>query len=157
MADALERRCPGIHIGLKWPNDLQLGQRKLGGVLCEARWHGGEPAWVAVGLGLNVQNPVPDDLEATAIALASVVRRIGPTELEGDAITAIVEAGDRSGALTPRELAAYAVRDSLLGRQLLAPVAGVARGVGADGALLVEAGASGIRAIRSGKVQLVGG
>lgn len=38
---------------LKWPNDLLLGQRKLAGVLCEARWTAGVPE-VVVGFGVNV-------------------------------------------------------------------------------------------------------
>jgi BirA family transcriptional regulator, biotin operon repressor / biotin---[acetyl-CoA-carboxylase] ligase len=46
-------------VQLKWPNDLILDRRKLGGILCEARWQGGVLAWVAVGIGVNVQNPIP--------------------------------------------------------------------------------------------------
>nr|WP_315198037.1 biotin--[acetyl-CoA-carboxylase] ligase [uncultured Aquabacterium sp.] len=44
-------------IGLKWPNDLWLGTRKLGGVLIEATPAPGLPEgtrWVVVGVGLNV-------------------------------------------------------------------------------------------------------
>jgi BirA family biotin operon repressor/biotin-[acetyl-CoA-carboxylase] ligase len=40
-------------LGLKWPNDLLLGERKLGGILCESRWRGGEVD-VVVGFGINV-------------------------------------------------------------------------------------------------------
>ena len=34
---------PNLHLGLKWPNDLMLGDRKLGGILCEARWPATRP------------------------------------------------------------------------------------------------------------------
>ena len=38
VADAIQARVPRP-LQLKWPNDLMLEGRKLGGVLCEARWH----------------------------------------------------------------------------------------------------------------------
>ncbi len=43
----------GVPVALKWPNDLYVGRRKLGGILTEARTQG-EETYVAVGVGLNV-------------------------------------------------------------------------------------------------------
>jgi len=43
----------GVRVRLKWPNDLYVGRRKLGGILTEARTQG-EDTYVAVGVGLNV-------------------------------------------------------------------------------------------------------
>ncbi len=43
----------GVPVALKWPNDLYVGRRKLGGILTEARTQG-EETYVAVGIGLNV-------------------------------------------------------------------------------------------------------
>lgn len=40
--------------GLKWPNDLLIGDRKLGGVLIELRAESTGPACVVIGIGLNV-------------------------------------------------------------------------------------------------------
>ncbi len=45
-------------LGLKWPNDILLGHRKLGGILVE----GGQkslmdPIWMVIGIGLNVSIP----------------------------------------------------------------------------------------------------
>src|SRR6185369_6775816 len=70
VATALEAAAPGLPVALKWPNDLMVGDRKLGGILCEARWQGESLAWVAAGLGLNVTNDIPDDVHLTATALA---------------------------------------------------------------------------------------
>src|SRR6202140_3226910 len=39
---------------LKWPNDLVVGSAKLGGILIELRAKAGGPAYVVIGLGLNV-------------------------------------------------------------------------------------------------------
>jgi BirA family transcriptional regulator, biotin operon repressor / biotin---[acetyl-CoA-carboxylase] ligase len=40
--------------GLKWPNDLLVGERKLGGVLIDLRAESSGPAYVVIGIGLNV-------------------------------------------------------------------------------------------------------
>ncbi|MEO0824875.1 MAG: biotin--[acetyl-CoA-carboxylase] ligase [Cyanobacteria bacterium J06635_15] len=49
-----------IPVRLKWPNDLILCGRKLGGILTESRLVAGRIAWVVVGVGLNWSNRVPD-------------------------------------------------------------------------------------------------
>lgn len=49
-AAAVEARVPAATpIALKWPNDLYRDGRKLGGILCEARWQGDRLAWIVVG------------------------------------------------------------------------------------------------------------
>jgi BirA family biotin operon repressor/biotin-[acetyl-CoA-carboxylase] ligase len=58
LAEAVEVLLPHVQVGLKWPNDLQVQGRKLGGVLCQSRGRGGL-AWVMVGFGINVgEDPV---------------------------------------------------------------------------------------------------
>lgn len=52
-AEALETLVDGLTVGLKWPNDLVVGGRKLGGMLCHARG-ADERVWVRVGFGINV-------------------------------------------------------------------------------------------------------
>jgi len=43
----------GAAIALKWPNDLYIGRKKVGGVLAESRTQG-EETCLAVGIGVNV-------------------------------------------------------------------------------------------------------
>ena len=43
VAGVLARMGLGDQLRLKWPNDLMLGERKTGGILCEARWQGATP------------------------------------------------------------------------------------------------------------------
>src|SRR5262249_59806502 len=52
VRDAL-RDATGLRIHLKWPNDLYIGRRKVGGILAQARTQG-DDTYVAVGIGLNV-------------------------------------------------------------------------------------------------------
>jgi len=140
VAEALEARCPQVgSVELKWPNDLVLQGRKLAGILCEARWDGAHPTHVVVGLGLNVVNPIPDSLSGGAITLADVAGPVSPEVLAEPLADAIARAGGTRGPLTPGELAAWARRDSLAGRTIVAgTLVGTGAGVAPDGALLLR-------------------
>jgi BirA family biotin operon repressor/biotin-[acetyl-CoA-carboxylase] ligase len=48
---ACEDLCPGLSLGLKWPNDVLRDGRKLAGILCE-RTSGSRPTMI-IGVGLN--------------------------------------------------------------------------------------------------------
>ncbi len=50
----------GLPVQVKWPNDLVVGGKKLGGVLAETHLESGRVQTVVIGLGLNGFNPVPD-------------------------------------------------------------------------------------------------
>jgi BirA family biotin operon repressor/biotin-[acetyl-CoA-carboxylase] ligase len=152
VADQLEGFAPGLDLSLKWPNDLVLGGRKLGGILCEARWQNDLPAWVAVGIGLNVANPIPPELGDVAVALSAVARGITAEQLAEPVVAAIIRAARPSGALSPAELAAFSRRDWLLGRRLTEPVPGTADGLEPDGALRIRAADGSLTMVRSGAV-----
>jgi len=60
----------GVAPSLSWPNDIRIGARKLGGILCEARWAGATPTFV-VGFGINVHARAwPPELAPIATSLA---------------------------------------------------------------------------------------
>ncbi len=141
VADALESLVPDLPgIGLKWPNDLMLAERKLGGVLTEARWQGGRCLWVVSGIGINVHNPIRPDLVARAISLSQVANPPRASELAGPMARAVA-AALRGGPLDQRELDEWAVRDTLKGRFISAPVTGIAVGITSLGALRVRTAA----------------
>jgi BirA family biotin operon repressor/biotin-[acetyl-CoA-carboxylase] ligase len=62
-------RSYDIPVMLKWPNDLVINGRKLGGILTETRVHHGQITKAVVGVGLNWANPVPE----TGVNLATVL------------------------------------------------------------------------------------
>ncbi len=65
------RKIATADIRLRWPNDLILHNKKLGGILCEALASGDLYAAI-IGLGLNINTPLhalPKNLQPTATSL----------------------------------------------------------------------------------------
>jgi BirA family transcriptional regulator, biotin operon repressor / biotin---[acetyl-CoA-carboxylase] ligase len=64
----------GLRPSLKWPNDILMEQRKIGGLLCESSGTGTANGFVIVGIGLNVnmwRDAFPTDLRDLATSLAA--------------------------------------------------------------------------------------
>jgi BirA family biotin operon repressor/biotin-[acetyl-CoA-carboxylase] ligase len=155
IASALDR-CIGTMVQLKWPNDLILRGRKLGGILCEARWQGGQPGWIAVGVGLNAQNQIPVELRPTATSLREHFPEVTLEDLIPPLATALNGIDLEAERLTEDELDEFASRDWLLGRQIREPVAGTVAGLAPDGTLVVRTAEGSEQSLRTGSVELVG-
>jgi BirA family transcriptional regulator, biotin operon repressor / biotin---[acetyl-CoA-carboxylase] ligase len=154
VAGAIESLGPALRVGIKWPNDLILDDRKLGGILCEARWHGETLAWVVAGVGVNVANAIPPELARGTIRLADLLPAAAAESLEPEVtrrLRALVPSGDR---LDSAELDALRGRDWLRGRRLQAPMVGRAEGIDENGALLVRDAGGVLQRIRAGTVEL---
>jgi len=148
--------------GLKWPNDIVHEGRKLGGILIDLRGDASGPAYVVIGIGLNLRLPPgsieswrAEGIEATDLATLGAAPRRSP--MAAVLITELALALEEFGA---RGFAAFAPEwrdaDALAGlrvRVLQGEQAeeGVARGVDLDGALLLDPG-SGPRRVLSGEV-----
>ena len=155
LARALDA-CGAVPVWLKWPNDLMLDGRKLGGILCEARWQGGTLGWVAVGVGLNVQNSVGAELQSSAVSLVEVtpgIRSEDVLELVAQAIAEIDLGPER---LSPAELEQFAARSWLEGREIRQPLCGIVTGLDEDGALRVRTTEGSQVSLRHGSVELAG-
>jgi BirA family transcriptional regulator, biotin operon repressor / biotin---[acetyl-CoA-carboxylase] ligase len=136
-------------VRLKWPNDLMVDGRKLGGILCEARWVGDTPE-VVVGFGINVHAQVfPPALAGVATCVAQHRDGGGPgrAALLGAlllALEGVIEPFLREGFAAVRER--YLAGCETLGREVQvgdeADPAGARRGVALrldeDGALWVQ-------------------
>ncbi len=73
---ALLAKAAGLQIDVKLPNDLMIQGRKVGGILCEARWRGEELICVVVGVGINVNvTDFPAELQNVATSLAMAAAR----------------------------------------------------------------------------------
>jgi len=156
LADAVDGLLGRTDTRLKWPNDVLLGDRKLAGILCEGRWQGGAPQWLALGVGVNVRNTIPGDVARRAVALVDWLPHVRRLDVLDRLVPALAGIASSAPVLSAAERAAFTARDWLRGRQLRSPVVGQAGGLTADGALLVDAGAGGggIVAVREGHVEL---
>ena len=62
-----------IPVRMKWPNDLKIGHRKVGGMLCESRIEGEKLLYLVFGVGINVNchcSQWPQPIKETATSLA---------------------------------------------------------------------------------------
>ena len=153
VAAVLEPLVGGA-LRLKWPNDLMLGERKTGGILCEARWQGATPAWVAVGVGLNVANPPPAALADVATYLAAGRPGLTPEQLIDPVVGAVRKTALAGETLSTPEQAELARLDGLRGLALAAPEHGTADGIAEDGALRVRRDDGTMTLLRAGTVVL---
>jgi len=154
VADAVEPQLIQP-IRLKWPNDLMLGERKVGGILCEARWQGQALGWVAVGVGMNVRNAIPPELRESATSFRLERSPASTEEVVERTVSALRKLDLGADRLSDDEMRRFARRDWLTGRDLRAPAPGVAGGLRDDGALLVSAPGGTTTIVRSGSVELV--
>jgi BirA family transcriptional regulator, biotin operon repressor / biotin---[acetyl-CoA-carboxylase] ligase len=138
-----------VHIGLKWPNDLELGGRKAAGLLAEAHLEGQRLGWVVLGMGVNVaqrREDLPPELadRATSVALA-LQAPVDRAALLAAWAERFVDGYRHLAAGEPGPvLAAYRWRLVTLGRRVRAervgaePVVGTAVDLTATGGLVVQ-------------------
>ena len=146
VAEALHE---GGHAGvrLKWPNDLLVEDRKLGGLLVEGAGEHAGPVRAVIGLGINVRMPAASatsidqpwiDLSALQAETPSRNRTVAQL------VTHLIPALDQFDleGLAPF-LPRYARFDALAGRPVSVHLgeilhSGIALGIAADGALRVS-------------------
>jgi BirA family biotin operon repressor/biotin-[acetyl-CoA-carboxylase] ligase len=156
VCEAAESLRPGIECRIKWPNDVWLEERKLAGILIEARPQDG---WAVIGIGLNLSvgpDEFPADLRWPATSLwadekgtPAVVAREEARRALDAALGRWVEEDEE------RVLAGWRRRDALRGREISwDDGSGVADGVDERGNLLVVAAGGDRVALGAGEVHL---
>jgi len=150
-----------IPVVTKWPNDLLIADRKVGGILLEER--GGA---MVMGVGLNV-NGRPEVLQAQVGApLTTLEKHYGAPLRREEVLVGILEKIDviyqqfQSGGLA-EVVGRYRRFESVLGRNVYVHlgqevICGTARAVNDCGALVLDT-ADGEREITAGEVELVAG
>ncbi len=146
---AVARVC-GENARIKWPNDVLLDDRKVAGILAEARLQDG---WAVLGIGLNVAVDIadlPPELQETAASLGGRpediprVRERLLRELE----TALTLDDETL-------LRAYRDADALRGRPITwSGGTGIAAGIDGAGRLVVDLPGGGHTALDAGEVHL---
>jgi BirA family transcriptional regulator, biotin operon repressor / biotin---[acetyl-CoA-carboxylase] ligase len=153
-----------VRLQIKWPNDLFIGDRKVGGILMEVAGEQDEVEWVVVGIGVNVNTEygeLPVALRRTATSLKMIT---GQPVDRSDLLCHLLVALEKHYADAVNKgfdgaLSAFRARDYLLRRSVSVQthegqVTGQASGIDERGALLVEMGQRQIRRFHSGDVSL---
>lgn len=148
--------APDAYLDLKWPNDLMLRGRKVGGVLVEHR-----DGWNALGIGINVHHTpdqFPPELRETAGALEPLTgiawdraALLHDTLRQLDRMLLRLRAGEEAEIHEEWVAACH-----ILGREVRqGNVAGRVVTVERDGALIVDDGAAQQR-LYNGPIEFVG-
>lgn len=153
VCEAIDSVAPA-RCAIKWPNDVWIDERKVAGILIEARI----PDWAVIGVGVNVAVPpeaLPTDLRWPA---TSVGDGVGVEELR-----AALDAALGRWVEAPREavVEAFAERDALRGRAVSwedgGARSGTAAGTDSEGNLVVVLPGGGRAVLGAGEVSLVVG
>jgi BirA family biotin operon repressor/biotin-[acetyl-CoA-carboxylase] ligase len=140
---------------IKWPNDLVVGRRKLGGILVDAVTSAEGATWALVGFGLNHSQREFGSAADVATSLATEVRLRLPffEELFADVVAAVVRSVEGANGWLDayRELSAHASGDPIRARMPDRAVEGKFLGFDENGFLIVEA-AGGNEVLRTGEV-----
>jgi BirA family transcriptional regulator, biotin operon repressor / biotin---[acetyl-CoA-carboxylase] ligase len=186
MAAVAVCEVAGEHALIKWPNDVVVDNRnigggsavkshntdeehgaplaKLAGILVEAR---PQQRWAVLGIGLNVAVRLEDlpaelrpggtQLAGEGSGLPAATLGLAPSDVE-PTLTRLIDALERwLAADAATTLAAWRARDALRGREVIwSGGSGHADGIDGTGRLIVALADGGSTALGSGEVHLLG-
>jgi BirA family transcriptional regulator, biotin operon repressor / biotin---[acetyl-CoA-carboxylase] ligase len=164
VAEAIVACAPALLPKIKWPNDILVSGKKVCGILCELQTQHSKVDYVVIGIGVNVNLPaaeIPEELKerATSILiengaplnrehlLAEILNRLEPL-YDNWRVFGFKPLLQSINALDA--LRGFSVSMELAG----APLEGVASGIQADGALLLQT-SKGPRPIYSGEAHIL--
>jgi len=147
IAEALEDNTT-VSIKLKWPNDILIDERKVGGILCESFKKSSTETCIVIGFGINVnltELAFPKDIELIATSLQIHTQRVLDRH---PLITSIIQSLEQGWhALISKGPQAcrikYSARCSTLGQQIQVQfpdgsnMEGVAQSIGEHGQLQI--------------------
>ncbi len=156
--------------GIKWPNDILVGKKKLAGILVEAQSSGRNPALAVAGIGLNVRMPrfdeqnLSDMIDRPWTDLATEMKPAGAGISRNRLVALLLEEllaaldGFESNGFAPFS-DAWRKRDLLQGRKITLEfngqqISGEARGVDNNGGLLLKTGLADIQVFHAGEVSV---
>jgi BirA family biotin operon repressor/biotin-[acetyl-CoA-carboxylase] ligase len=153
VAEAVEAVAP-VRVGLKWPNDAMIGERKVCGILSE---RAGDALVVGIGINANVTaETMPPAVAASATSLHLAVGRTIDLSVLLEALLGRLGCWyDRWAVGDDAVLQAWTRRDVTRGTHVTVDgpgsvVRGIADGIDADGALRLRLADGDIRRVFAG-------
>lgn len=151
VAETFRRR--GVNAGLKWPNDILIGERKLCGILCEAQTSAKGIEGIIIGIGINT-GAVPREVAYRAVGFTEALDRLTLLAEFCGVFESFYRRWEKGALAALRdELDRFDCKKDQPIRVKLSetPTEGIARGIRDDGALLLET-ATGIQPILCGEI-----
>jgi BirA family transcriptional regulator, biotin operon repressor / biotin---[acetyl-CoA-carboxylase] ligase len=142
-------KITGLQVGVKWPNDLLIGEQKVAGLLCESSAREpGSNSFLILGIGLNVnmqQKDFPPELQDRATSLTVATGRpIDKTQMLCCLLRELEQVLDDLKSARPADLVErYTARCVTVGRRVRIEggkgrLEGLAQSIGPDGSLRVS-------------------
>jgi len=169
-AVAVARSIEGItklKTGIKWPNDIILGQKKVCGILTEMNGELDQLHWIVIGIGINVnseQKDFPKELQGTATSLkaelgrtvdrALLIRRIC-TEME-DYLEGFLKSRDFLPVIQECRERSVTIGKMVRVTDSSGDWVGMAENIDVDGSLLVRKADGSLERVLSGDVSVRG-
>jgi len=155
----------GLGLGLKWPNDIFLGDAKLAGMLIEGgQVNATQPTWLVIGIGINLRTDLTIE-QNIGRSIASISQITNEPKIDADVLwlAIIKELGDVLEAFEKNSFKAfqqewnkwdiYQNQTCQISQVDKISMEGIERGVDDEGYLLIET-PNGIQRVISGDVTL---
>jgi BirA family biotin operon repressor/biotin-[acetyl-CoA-carboxylase] ligase len=168
----------GLATGIKWPNDIVFGGKKICGILLEMNSEADRVNYIVLGMGINYSQQAPDFPEELRDRAASVLMALNDLKQSGDADVKRSNAGrvalvravlreldsvllDVLNGKSTRILDMWREYSATIGREVCfkirdAEYSGIARDITQDGRLVVECSDGVRRELISGEVSVRG-
>ncbi len=159
------RKATGLDVSIKWPNDLTVSGKKLGGILTDLKTEKGMIVAAIVGIGINV-NSDTDTFPGEVNKIATSVKKETGNLYAREAITvAVLGEIDRWYTILQRAdnnmlLSEWKRLNSTLGKQVAVTLGeetfnGVAEDIDDEGRLLLQLPSGEIKRISSGDLTVL--
>ncbi|MGC3976286.1 MAG: biotin--[acetyl-CoA-carboxylase] ligase [Nitrospira sp.] len=151
-ADCLSQQT-GLPVSVKWPNDLLIRDKKVGGILCEQTSTAERTMAIIIGIGMNINAPLssfPQDLQQGATTLAAEAgQTCDRVAILADLLRRLEQRLDRLFLEGPAGmLEEFTQRCSTVGKTVRVTleeqgmIQGIAESIGSDGCLRLRVGSS---------------
>ncbi|MEJ5241590.1 MAG: biotin--[acetyl-CoA-carboxylase] ligase [Anaerolineales bacterium] len=77
LVQVIRAQAPSLEVGIKWPNDVLVNEKKVAGVLVEALWQGDQPQAFILGMGVNVLKAARPPLSEQAFPATTLEDEMG--------------------------------------------------------------------------------
>jgi BirA family biotin operon repressor/biotin-[acetyl-CoA-carboxylase] ligase len=159
------QRLSSVAISIKWPNDLMVADKKLGGILTEMKTNADSIDYAVIGIGININlltADMPDIIRETA---TSVMIQTGRPQSRTQYALEIIKSLDywysillQSGKVPVIE--AWQSLSSTLGRTVTATtgevtLTGLAEGIDNEGLLILRLADSSVMKINAGDITIL--